>query len=234
VVSTGQQDYGVIREAICAAGLCVRGGFHCTSGDAVPGAGAESSLVLVGSTGTTGFDAFLASVEYANGGDDPLDRFSQRVIDGLASCLGGRALYPHQGPPWMPFQRWAVRAEGVCHSPIGVLIHPRHGLWHAYRGALLFPYRVAGIPGPETAPSPCATCADRPCLAACPVGAFSDRGYDVAACSGYLATPAGGRCLESGCQARLACPVAPDLRYSRQRSAFHMAAFARNHPTPGG
>ena len=39
--------------------------------------------------------------------DDPLDRWSRRLIERLARELGGRALFPFGGPPFLPFQRWA-------------------------------------------------------------------------------------------------------------------------------
>lgn len=232
-MTAGQWDYEAIEEAVSRTGLRPRGGFRCEPGDGVPGVSAGASLILVGSIGAAGFDVFLESPEYTDGVEHPLDRFSERVIDALAADLGARSLYPHRGPPWLPFQRWAVRAEGVQPSPLGVLIHPCHGLWHAYRGALVFPFSVSGIPGPGETPSPCSECPDRPCLGACPVGAFSSAGYDVTACGAYLATPAGNRCLTTGCQARLACPVAPHLRHEGEQAAFHMAAFARAHGAPG-
>ena len=46
-----------------------------------------------------------------------------------------------------------MRAEAVAPSPLGILIHPDYGLWHAYRGALAFAERLA-LPrarGPATA-----------------------------------------------------------------------------------
>ena len=35
-----------------------------------------------------------------------------------------------------------MRAEGLKPSPIGILMHPQFGLWHAYRGALLFDVEI--------------------------------------------------------------------------------------------
>ena len=57
--------------------------------------------------------------------------------------------------------------------------HPELGLWHAYRGALAFAERLALAPV-EPVASPCDDCAGKPCLAACPVGAFAASRYDVA------------------------------------------------------
>ncbi len=111
-------------------------------------------------------------------GPNPLDRWTRRVVDPIADGLGARAAYPFGEPRW-PFQRWALRAETLHPSPLGILIHDEYGLWHAWRAALLFAERL-DLPPRSDAPSPCESCAEKPCLSACPVGAFSRSGYDVA------------------------------------------------------
>ena len=151
------------------------------------------------------------------------------MIDGLARQLGGTALYPFGGPPFRPFVAWAKRAEDLRESPLGILIHPEHGLWHAYRGALALA-EVLPLPAWRNRPSPCESCRDKPCLQACPVGAFGPAGYDVAACVGFLGGPAGASCLDGGCQARRACPVGRDLCYDPAQARFHMAAFHAARP----
>ena len=55
-----------------------------------------------------------------------------------AAEIGGQAIFPSD-KPYMPFQQWAMQAEGLKKSPLGMLIHPVYGLWHAYRGAILMP-----------------------------------------------------------------------------------------------
>lgn len=62
-----------------------------------------------------------------------LDAWTRRVLEPLAGDLGAGVVYPFGGPPFHPFQRWAMKAEGLRPSPIGVLMHPEHGPWHAYR-----------------------------------------------------------------------------------------------------
>ena len=163
---------------------------------------------------------------------DPLDAWSRRVLDPLAEQLGGVAVYPNGGPPYPPFQRWGRRAEPLQHSPLGILVHPDHGLWHGYRGALVLPGRL-DLPAPDTRPSPCESCADRPCLSTCPVGAFTDGGYDVSACIGHMTSPAGTDCREQGCRARRACPVGRDYIYEPAQANFHMEAFIRAYRPPG-
>ena len=148
------------------------------------------------------------------------------MIEALAGELDATALFPFGGPPFLPFQQWAQRAEPVHPSPIGILIHPRYGLWHSYRGALGFREALA-VPEPAGAPSPCESCTGRWCLSACPVGAFSSAGYDVAACAGHLRSAAGADCMGFGCRARRACPVGAELAYEPEQGNFIMRAFLR-------
>lgn len=216
-------DYPALCAEVRRAGLEPRGGLLAEAGE---GLSAEAVwLLLLGAVGGSLWPAFATAPEAQDGAPDPLDRWSRRVVEGLAARLGARALYPFGGPPYRPFLRWARRAEGLSPSPLGMLMHPRHGLWHAYRGALAFAAVPAGWEAEAPLPSPCRSCAARPCLSTCPVGAFSAAGYDVAACRRHLARPEGADCLTGGCRARRACPQAPELRYAAEQAEFHMRAF---------
>jgi hypothetical protein len=132
-------------------------------------------------------------------------------------------VFPFQRP-YLPFQRWAMRAAACHPSPLGLLIHPDYGLWHGYRGALLFAAALE-LPPPDRRASPCDNCADRPCLAACPVGAFDAAAYDIPGCTRHLARAPEPDCMHIGCLARHACPVGRDYRYAPAQARFHMLAF---------
>jgi hypothetical protein len=208
-------------------GLAWRGAFHPDTADGVPslaGGATADTLALLGFAGRAGWPAFAASPEAADGAPDPLDRWSRRVVTALADELGGTALFPFGGPPWLPFQRWAQRAEPVFASPLGLLIHPQWGLWHSYRGAVAFRDRFV-LPAPSAAAHPCDSCDARPCLSACPVGAFTGTGYDVSSCAAHLGSAAGRSCMDEGCAARRACPVGAGHRYDEAASRFYMRAF---------
>ena len=152
------------------------------------------------------------------------------MLDDIAAGLGAAAFFPFGGPPYLPFIRWAKRAEPVAESPIGMLIHPDHGLWHAYRGAIGFAERIA-LPPPDRRPRPCDTCLDRPCLSACPVEAFDGSRYEVERCVTHLSRAAGADCMEEGCRARRACPVGRHARYAPAQAEFHMRAFRQSAQT---
>jgi hypothetical protein len=226
-------DLSSIERLVAAHGLRLRGGFHPAPDDGVPALAdgrMPATLLLIGNVGSSLWPAFSSSIEAADGASDPLNRWTQRVIGGIAREVGAEPLYPFGGPPYLPFQRWAMRAEAVAPSPLGILIHPDYGLWHAYRGALAFAERLALPPRVER-PRPCDSCADRPCLSTCPVGAFSGHGYDVPACIGHISAPAGEPCMSGGCLAGRACPVGRDHGYGPAQARFHMTAFlaARHH-----
>ena len=212
-------DFPSVQAAVAARGLICRGGFHPRPADAVPGA--AGTLVLVGNAGPEMWNVF--SRERRNE-PHPLNAWTCRVIGEVADGLGARALFPFDGPPYLPFQRWAGRAEPVHPSPIGLLIHPDFGLWHAYRAALVFAEKLA-LPPPDRRPSPCETCAEKPCLSACPVDALTTGTYDVPACIAHISAPAGADCLDRGCRARLACPVGRPYVYVPAQARLHMEAF---------
>jgi hypothetical protein len=212
-------SYRAIARDLAADGLIARGGFHPEPADAAPEGCA--TVILVGNAG----GPFWAHFERGRRAEpDPLDRWTMRAVSRVAAKAGGWAVYPSDGPPYFPFQRWAMRAEPVHPSPLGLLIHPDHGLWHAYRAAICLYERLA-VPLRENRASPCETCTARPCLQACPAGAFSEAGYDTGRCSAHLHTPAGAECVSGGCKARHACPVTPQLPYAPGQAAFHMRAF---------
>jgi hypothetical protein len=215
-----------VLSAVERAGLVPRGAFRLVDGERAGLLADVRTVALIGVAGRRGWDAFAASEEAHDGLDHPLDRFSRRVIDGLAREFGAIALYPFGGPPYFPFQQWARRAEPVHFSPLGLLIHPLYGLWHSYRGALGF-REALDVPAWDASPSPCDSCAEKPCLSACPAGAFAVGGYDVAACAAHLRSAAGAECMERGCLARRACLVGPEHAHGAEQAAFTMQGFLR-------
>ncbi|MCB1969736.1 MAG: ferredoxin [Geminicoccaceae bacterium] len=205
------------------AGFIVLGSFALQSAD---GAG-EGFVVLVGSGGAAFERTFFASAEARDGIVHPLDRWTRRTLGAIAQDLGGHLVLPFDGPPYHPFQRWAQRADPRFHiSPLGLLIHPVHGLWIGLRGAIILdsdPQLSAHRPEP----SPCDDCRSRPCLSTCPVSAFDGQGYDADGCREHLHGPHGRTCLEGGCLARHACPVGAPWRQGARMARLHMRAFAR-------
>ncbi len=212
-----------------AQGLIVFGGFAPRGADGVPplpDGRPAAALLMVGNVGPAAWAAFARAPEATDGAPHPMDRWSKRVLGRIAASAGGGAVFPSDGPPYPPFVAWAKRAAPVKQSPLGMLIHPVYGLWHAYRGALALPEPLP-LPEPELEAYPCDSCADKPCLTTCPVSAFRPDGYNVPDCAGHIATPEGADCMALGCRARRACPIGRDYVYDPPQAAFHMEAFLR-------
>ena len=180
---------------------------------------AGKTITLIGPDEPRFWQVFCDSLEYQDGHEAPMDRWSERVISDVAATIGGEALFPFGGPPFAPFFTWAKQTGRFWASPINFLVHDEAGLFVSFRGAIRWQSQAE----PVVSEKPCLTCAGQLCKTACPVGAFDD-GYDVAACKAHVRSHAGRDCRENGCLARRACPVGQGERLPAQ-AAFHMEAF---------
>ena len=226
-------DPDALAAALDVHGLIARGSVDLDPAEAPAGVDGHpvACVLLVGHAGGTIWPHFsrwraVRPSSLAN----PLDAWSREVLDGVAGQFGAKAVFPSDRP-YLPFQQWAMRAEGLKPSPLGILMHPVYGLWHAYRGALLFgePLAAAFAIHDDGARVPvhlCDACAAKPCLKACPVAAHSIESFDYAGCVDHVRSPGGGDCRSFGCLDRNACPFGAQHRYSAEQQAFHMAAFA--------
>lgn len=220
--------YKEIDAALAGTGLFARGGFHAEPDDGVPllpDGEPTGTVVLVGNAGGDLWQVFDA----APGERDPrhpLDRWMEPLLMQAADQVGAIALFPNDGPPYVPIQDWATKAESVHRSPIGIMIHPDWGLWHVYRAAFLFADRLT-LPPRDTRPSPCDTCETKPCLSVCPADAFTPDRFLAVACADHVESDAGTPCRTGGCLARKACPVGRDHRYPKPAQAFHTEAMLR-------
>jgi hypothetical protein len=224
--------YEDVVAAIEPTGMIARGGFVPMPSDDVPllpDGRSVRTVVVVGNVGGAFWPRFRSDERPVH---DPLDDWTRRMLLPIAERFGAEYVHPSD-EPFIPMQRWAQRADDVFESPIGLLIHPDHGLWHAYRGALLFPETVDGLPPVGERTSPCASCADQPCRTGCPVDAFTTVdgdvprlvGYDHERCREHVRSGREPHCLTAGCAARRACPVNADGYYDVDQMTFHMRAF---------
>ncbi|MBT8201342.1 MAG: hypothetical protein KJO36_12580 [Acidimicrobiia bacterium] len=223
-----------IARAVAEHGLVVLGSFNVREDESVSlpelswsDGSFPRSMVLVGAAGSTFWQNYAGSVEFCDGLPDPLDRWSRRIGDTIASLLDAMAVYPFGVDPAHPFLRWAHLARESQPSLIGMFIHREFGLWHAYRFGLAMRQRLDHQQS-EPVGDICARCVSQPCLSACPVDAFASGAFGVRACATHLTEDDACECAADGCLSRRACPVGAQYRYVPDHARFHMQAFARS------
>ncbi|MCV0429220.1 MAG: hypothetical protein K5905_27535 [Roseibium sp.] len=213
---------------LAAAGFLCLGGFEPDANAGMPemqGDERTKALLLIGSTGPSLWPVFTRSTEYSDDAPHALDRYTKRVLTDLANTNGFRVLFPFEGPPYYPFQQWAIKCGGFSQSPMGVLAHRDYGPWSGFRAVFLSPDRQPHFIGPATMQGPCETCQDKPCLSVCPANALSrEAGYDVPSCRAHLEATENAECL-SGCLARRACPFGAEHQQEAATARFHMRSF---------
>ena len=197
--------------------LMILGGFACDGDETLPNG--TRSLIMLGPAEPGYWPHIKAQPEW--GGPDPVDRWSRRVIGGMACDLGGKAIFPFGGPPYHPFYKWALRTGRVWDSPVRLLVQAEQGLMVSFRGALALKEQI-DLPAPV--PRPCDSCT-QPCLSACPAGVLGVGGYDVPGCHAFLDQPSGQDCMNFGCGVRRACPLSQAYARLPEHSAYHMGIF---------
>jgi hypothetical protein len=220
VASFGLNLIGVAAVASYDAGVAPERGLARR----LPG-GAES-VVVVGNGGGAFWEAYRRFCAARPGHDrraDPLDDFTREVVDAACAPVARRApirvLYPFGfAEDGVSFTRLALLAGLGRESLVGVLVHPVYGPWIALRAAVLVAERLEA-PRPADGFDPCPTCAERPCIQACPGDAVGAGGWSVPRCGAQRARP-DDPCA-ARCHARVACVVGPEHRHPDDALAYH-------------
>ena len=212
--------YDELTEELSNFCLSPLGGFHPIAEDRAPEE--CQTLILIGPKGPEFWAIFQKSLEYNDCEPDPLDRWSMRVFDGLATQLDATALLPFGGSPYLPFYSWALKTGRIYVSPIKFLVHDQSGLFLSFRGALAFKEHIS-LPAPS-GHSPCIDCPS-PCMTACPVNAFDVESYNITACKSHVRSTDHKHCRAQGCAARRSCPISQSFGRVPAQSEFHMKAF---------
>jgi hypothetical protein len=184
------------------------------------------SAIVIGNGGTAFWDAFRIFCRRhpeAERASDPLDAFTQRVIEQavlpLLGTVPSRVLYPFRFPADpVSFVQLAECAGLGRRSLLGLLVHPTFGPWFALRAAVLVPVAVAA-PRPADGFDPCPSCVERACMPACPAGAIGDTGWDIPRCAGHRLRDEDA--CATRCHARFDCVIGREHRHAPDELAYH-------------
>ena len=186
-----------------------------------------TAAVLVGSTGGAMWTSITTRGFLER--DHPVDEHATEGIEAFVADVrrtGRRAerVWPQTpgtmevGP--LPITKIGEAAGWGRRSPLGIGIHPRHGLWIGYRGLVLVDGAWKRRVEPE-APHPCDQCTERLCVTTCPAAAIGlTKGIRADPCFIERLRPEAA--CASSCLSRLACPVG-DGRYPSAQLAHHQA-----------
>ena len=173
----------------------------------------ERQLILFGHGGRRLWEAVQAS---GVGGQDPIDEYSTQTIShwfaSHAPDRHYRILYPGDQP--IALQSLGQLAGWHHAAPFMVGIDSEWGSWFAYRAVVISDTNFQ----PNLAVdrnNPCLTCAAKPCIAACPAAAMADGKFALSPCLNYRQQ--GDSSCAHTCLARLACPIAPEHRYTAEQ-----------------
>lgn len=87
-----------LRQALADERLMPLGHFAIDASDDLPLQ--SGTVIMVGPDEPSFWPHFKQSSFYRDEQPDPLDRWSQAVLDPLAPAFDAHALYPFGGPPW--------------------------------------------------------------------------------------------------------------------------------------
>jgi len=177
-------------------------------------------LILIGSCGRKLW-ATIKTEGIASA--DPVDDFSVRRVEAwfATQAAGTRHEIVYPGKRAVGLQSLGELAGWHFATPFMVGINAQWGSWFAYRIALLADTDFA-LTAPEAGVSPCASCAEEPCVDTCPAHAMADGRFDLQRCVGYRKQT--NSLCRATCIARLACPVGSEHRYSDEQIRHHYTA----------
>ncbi len=153
---------------------------------------------------------------------DPIDRFSVAVSRSYArEYLGAEPffLYPSELP--IPLGSIGLRTGWSFQSPMGISIHPVFGTWFAYRTLFMVKTQLpeSAVLNASDAQHPCHSCADKPCISACPAKAVGEIGrFGLDQCALYRIADQSPCALT--CIARTRCPVGAEHQYLPEQRAY--------------
>jgi len=201
---------------------------------------ADQSLVVVASGGNRLWAAMSKRNMLPEAGSvDPVDHYSiSEVSSSLDVCSNPaqRALLypmPDSGIPagfagpapagHVSLQKLGSLAGWHQSSPMGIGIHPEHGLWFAYRALVLLDLSVdsertdhSGVLENDT----CARCKTRDCVSSCPASAITYAALpDMQACADFRLSE--NSVCQTQCLARKSCPVGKAMRYHDDQIRYH-------------
>ena len=184
-----------------------------------------SSVLVFASGGTRLWESFVADTkarpEVFTRSAHPLDDFVGRLIHAAdPEPPHGRRWIRCAAEPeaFIDFRALGFAAGLGWRSHMGMLLHPRYGLWISLRAALLLREELP-VNGALSGNGPCPDCS-KPCISACPGQAVHAQGWQPGLCASFhLHSPT----CSTRCHSRVSCPEGAGHAYGTLQHHYHTA-----------
>ncbi|MBM76532.1 MAG: hypothetical protein CMK59_14085 [Proteobacteria bacterium] len=185
------------------------------------------SVAVFANGGTVLWDHFIRDLksnpEHLKAYVHPFDQFVQRlVLDSDPSPPDSRkwVMCAAEADVFLDFRVLGLEAGLAENSLMGMLIHPKYGLWMGLRAALLTTEDLSEFSETTQKNDICASCEDKPCILACPAQAVSIQGWDVELCARQHRVDV---TCHGICHSRRRCPVGEEHRHGTLQHHYHNA-----------
>ncbi len=116
---------------------------------------------------------------------------------------------------FIDFRPLSLQAGLGHHSHLGLIIHPKYGLWISLRAAIFTTEYFK--PTELNTDNPCDSCI-KLCAKHCPGNAFDENGWLISHCASFHQTSS---ICEISCSSRLSCPIGEDYKHSSLAHHYH-------------
>ncbi len=151
----------------------------------------------------------------------PFDRFVKRLVsasDPNPPESRRWIMCAAESDVFLDFRVLGLEAGLGENSLMGMLIHPKYGLWMGLRAALLTTEDLSVFFTRPEKHSICASCDDKPCILACPAQAVSEQGWNVELCARQHRVDV---TCHGICHSRKICPVGEEHRHGALQHHYH-------------
>lgn len=179
------------------------------------------SVIVIANGGSKMWEHFLEDCKRAPDSftqeENPLDTWIEKHLHRIdpASPSSRKLIRCAATDQFIDFRPLAIEAGLGHHSHLGLVIHPKYGLWNSLRAAIFTTEYFK--PTILTAQNPCHSCS-KICASQCFGSAFTEKGWSVQTCASFHQNS--DLCATS-CNARLSCPIGREYQHLPLAHHYH-------------
>lgn len=179
------------------------------------------SVIVIANGGSKMWERFLEDCRRAPDSftqeEHPLDTWIEKHLHRIdpAPPSTRRLIRCAATDQFIDFRPLAIEAGLGHHSHLGLVIHPKYGLWLSLRAAIFTTEYLD--PTILTTQNPCHSCS-KICASQCHGSAFTEKGWSVQTCASFHQE---SKLCAISCNARLVCPIGQEYQHPPLAHHYH-------------